>query len=107
MKLDIDAFRLIKPAGTNDSYLAGQMPSGKFKMSYGAINKAYREQIINLLNKNGGMTTLELSNKMNVHKSTISGVLNKMIIKEQAYKGDKVIRNGRKSFVYFAPGTQQ
>ena len=42
MRLDIDAFRLIKPAGTNDSYLAVQMPSGKFKMSYGAINKAYR-----------------------------------------------------------------
>lgn len=107
MLLDINAFRRIKPEGTDDNYLAGQMPDGKFRLSYGTINKAYRLQIIKLLNKNGGMTILELSNAIEVHKSTVSGVLNRMVNKEQVKKGDKVMRNGRKSFIYFSNEAQQ
>jgi len=53
------------------------------------------------------MTILELSNAIEVHKSTVSGVLNRMVNKEQVKKGDKVMRNGRKSFIYFSNEAKQ
>ena len=96
MRLDSNAFRIIKPAGSTDNYEAGNFLNGGSSMSNvktGAINK---KDIINLINKNICMSNKQIAKALNLTCSTVSNITKKMVENGDLEKGTSIVKRGSK-----------
>ena len=84
MRLDIKAFRLIKPANAVDHYEAGN-PLSPDRSSERTC-KARELNIIKLLKTNGIMTNKQLAKKLNLARTTTSTLTKNMVINNQIKK---------------------
>jgi len=93
MRLDIKAFRLIKPIGAIDFYEAGGPITNK---SFVQISEIYQKNIKVLLEEKGLMTNKQIAKELEVSRTTISGITKKMVINSQLKKGPPITSAGPK-----------
>ena len=99
MRLDIKAFRLIKPANAVDHYEAGN-PLSPDRSSERTC-KARELNIIKLLKTNGIMTNKQLAKKLNLARTTTSTITKNMVINNQIKKGKSIACSSTKHATTF------
>ena len=99
MRLDINAFRLIKPVNAVDHYEAGN-PISPDKSSERTC-EARQLKIIKLLKTNGIMTNKQISKELSLARTTISSLTKSMVVNNQIKKGKSIACSSTKHAITF------
>ena len=91
MRLDFNAFKMIRPDGAKDDYISGL--DTKSNVDRGKI---YRKQILSLLDNGGFMPASAISKKLDIPKRSVSAIIQRLVSSEKVVKGEKVNGLARK-----------
>ncbi len=91
MRLDFNAFKMIKPDGAKDDYISGLDTKSDVE-----IGKIHRERILNLLDNSGFMTCSDIAKKLNIPKRSVAAIIQRLVLSNKVIKGDKVNGLARK-----------
>ena len=91
MRLDFNAFKMIRPDGAKDDYISGL--DTKSNVDRGKI---YRKQILSLLDNGGFMPASAISKKLDIPKRSVSAIIQRLVSYEKVVKGEKVNGLARK-----------
>jgi len=94
MRLDIKAFRLIKPINAVDYYEAGN--ALRPDKSYSRTYEARQRKIKKLLKQNGSMTNKQLSGELSLDRTTIASITRMMVINNQIKQGESIASSSTK-----------
>jgi|GEM_PF-2372438 predicted transcriptional regulator len=101
MRLDFDAFKIIKPDGALDDYEAGQSAQGEFKMCTVEKGKLYRVMIKKVISNRGAIPSTLIADELGLCKKSVSSILQKLVRDGVLKKGEKVSGAARKkAFTY-------
>ena len=96
MRLDFNAFKMIKPDDAKDDYISGL--DTKINVERG---KVYRERILNLLDNSDFMTCRGIAKKLNIPKRSVAAIIQRLVLSERVVKGDKTDGvHRRKAYTY-------
>ncbi len=96
MRLDFNAFKMIKPDDAEDDYVSGL--DTKINVDRG---KVYRERILNLLDNGGFMPSSDIAKKLNIPKRSVAAIIQRLVLSEKIVKGCKVDGlHRRKAYTY-------
>jgi len=103
MRLDFNAFRLIKPAGTDDNYLAGASVNSMNLGAKSKVTEKRKKLILDLLTKKGLMTNSQISEALQIEKSVTINLTRKMVENNEIKKGEPIqeISAFRKAFTFY------
>ncbi len=82
MRLDFNAFKMIKPDDAKDDYISGL--DTKTNVDRGKI---YRKRILNLLDNGGFMTCSDIAKKLNIPKRSVAAIIQRLVLSEKIVKG--------------------
>ena len=96
MRLDFNAFKMIKPDGAEDDYISGLDTKSNVERG-----KIYRERILNLLDNGGFMPASAIAKKLDIPKRSVSAIIQRLVLSEKIVKGCKVDGlHRRKAYTY-------
>lgn len=101
MRLDFNAFKMIKPDGVIDDYTAGMNAKGENKTSTVEMGRAYRRSFYAMLKEKPGLTVVELARGVGIETNSASSIVQKMLrTKSIVFVGKKknVSGNSARSF---------
>jgi hypothetical protein len=101
MRLDFNAFKMIKPSNVVDNYTAGADAKGNNKMSTIEAGRVYRKAFYSMLKEKPGLTALELAEGVGIEPKSASSIVQKMLkTKSIVFVGKKrnVSGNSARSF---------
>ncbi len=84
MRLDFNAFKMIKPDGAKDDYISGLDTKSDVERG-----KIHRERILNLLDNSGFMTCSDIAKKLNIPKRSVAAIIQRLVLYGRVTKGDK------------------
>jgi len=85
MRLDFNAFKMIKPDGAKDDYTSGLDTKSNVERG-----KIYRKQILSLLGNGGFMPASDIAKELNIPKRSVSAIIQRLVLSNKVVKGDKV-----------------
>jgi len=96
MRLDRNAFKMIKPDGAEDDYVSGLDTKSDVERG-----KIYRKQILSLLDNGGFMPASAIAKKLNIPKRSVAAIIQRLVLSEKIVKGCKVDGlHRRKAYTY-------
>lgn len=105
MRLDSNAFRLIKPVDSIDDYNSGNFLNGGSSMSNVKVGAIHKKDIIKLINKNVCMSNKQIAKSLNLTASTVSNITRKMVSNGDLEKGQPIVKRGSKpTFTFYVAG---
>jgi len=91
MRLDFNAFKMIKPDGAKDDYISGLDTKSNVERG-----KIYRKQILSLLGNGSFMPASDIAKELNIPKRSVSAIIQRLVLSSKVVKGDKVNGLARK-----------
>ncbi len=91
MRLDFNAFKIIKPDGAKDDYISGLDTKSNVERG-----KIYRKQILSLLGNGGFMPASDIAKELNIPKRSVAAIIQRLVLSNKVVKGDKVNGLARK-----------
>ena len=91
MRLDFNAFKMIKPDGAKDDYISGLDTKSNVERG-----KIYRKQILSLLGNGCFMPASDIAKELNIPKRSVAAIIQRLVLSNKVVKGDKVNGLARK-----------
>ncbi len=85
MRLDFNAFKMIKPDDAEDDYISGLDTKSNVERG-----KIYRKQILSLLGNGGFMPASDIAKKLDIPKRSVAAIIQRLVSSEKVVKGCKV-----------------
>ncbi len=85
MRLDFNAFKMIKPDDVKDDYISGLDTKSNVERG-----KIYRKQILSLLDNGGFMPASAIAKKLDIPKRSVSAIIQRLVSSSKVIKGEKV-----------------
>ncbi len=85
MRLDFNAFKMIKPDDAKDDYISGLDTKSNVERG-----KIYRKKILSLLDNGGFMPASDIAKKLDIPKRSVAAIIQRLVLSEKVVKGCKV-----------------